>query len=341
MNVSLPIGGSPDSALGGPDPSPTFTAAPIAGHSSAPPAVPPAALFTPAAPIPAPAGSPTTGQVNSNPPDDWCVDVFRGNHPSPGVLPNAQHKFAMLKGNPFRVALRAEIPVLQDKTRVTINHPTFWNAFNHVIPATANGAPEYVVWSDFIARIHNAITQIPYGRWSTLVALAEAAGAPHLSSRPDEVTLTVMLQAPAGVPIHRILLFNYEVLLYERITRAAITPQLPAAGVPPVLGGPQHAVPGVAQNNIPHPVGGSLSAGSSVLPGGAAVSQHNTLISPAMQGHDTDRSDGSGGSSLQRHRTPAGHSQAPAPGSSAHQDAQHGDHHDVRVLDGSRGGLSA
>jgi hypothetical protein len=108
----------------------------------------------------------------------------------------------MLKGNPFRVAFRAEIPVLQDKTRVTIYHPTFWNAFNNLIPATANGAPEQVVWSDFIARIHNAITQIPYGRWSTLVALAEAAGAPNLSSRPDETTLTVMLQAPAGCPSH-------------------------------------------------------------------------------------------------------------------------------------------
>jgi hypothetical protein len=195
MNVSLPIRGSPDSALVGPDPLPTFTAARVAGHSSAPPAVPPAALFTPAAVIPAPAASPTTGQ----PPQDWCVDVFRGNHHSPGVLPNVQHKFAMLKGNPFRVALRAEIPVLQDKTRVTIYHPTFWNAFNHLIPATANGVPEQVVWSDFIARIHNAISQLPYGRWSTLVALAEAAGAPNLSSRPDEATLTVMLQASAGV----------------------------------------------------------------------------------------------------------------------------------------------
>jgi hypothetical protein len=58
----------------------------------------------------------------------------------------------MLKDNPFRVALRAEIPVLQDKTRVTIYHPTFWNAFNHLIPETANGVPEQVVWSDFIAR---------------------------------------------------------------------------------------------------------------------------------------------------------------------------------------------
>jgi hypothetical protein len=170
MNVSLPIRGSPDSALVGPDPLPTFTAALVAGHSSAPPAVPPAALFTPAAVIPPPAASSTTGQ----PPHDWCVDVFRGNHRSPGVLPNVQHKFAMLKGNPFRVALRAEIPVLQDKTRVTIYHPTFWNAFNHLIPATANGVPEQVVWSDFVARIHNAITQIPYGCWSTLVALAEA-----------------------------------------------------------------------------------------------------------------------------------------------------------------------
>jgi hypothetical protein len=114
----------------------------------------------------------------------------------------------MLKGNPFRVALRAEIPVLQDKTRVTIYHPTFWNAFNHLIPATANGVPEQVVWSDVIARIHNAITQIPYGRWSTSVALAEAAGAPNLSSRPDEATLTVMLQAPAGIPIDRMFLYH-------------------------------------------------------------------------------------------------------------------------------------
>jgi hypothetical protein len=300
MNVSLPIGGLSDSALGGPDPSPTFTAAPVAGHSWAPPAVPPAALFTPAAAIPAPAASPTMGQVNSNPPHDWCVDVFRGNHRSPGVLPNVQHKFAMLKGNPFRVALRDEIPVLQDKTRVTISHPTFWNAFNHLIPATANGAPEQVVWSDFIARTHNAITQIPYGRWSTLVALAEAAGAHHLSSRPDETTLIVMLQAPAGVPIHRILLFNYELLWYRQISRAAITPQPPSAGVPPALGGSQHAIPGVPQTNIPVPVGGSLSAGISVQPGGAAVSPHHTLISPTIPGHDTDRSNGSGGSSLQR-----------------------------------------
>jgi hypothetical protein len=157
-------------------------------------------------------------------------------------------------------------------------------------------------------------------------------GAPNFSSRPDEVTLTVMLQAPAGVPIHRILLFNYEVLWYAEITRVAITgsrgviitPRLPAAGIPPVLGGPQHAVPGVAQNNIPCLVGGSLSAGLSVLHGGVAVRHHHTLILPAMQGHDTDRSNESGGSSLHRHRIPVGHSPAPAPISSEHQADQQG-----------------
>jgi hypothetical protein len=130
-----------------------------------------------------------------------------------------------------------------------------------------------------MARVHNAIIQILHGRWSTLVALAEAAGPPNLSSRPDVTTLTVMLQAPTGVPINWILLSNYEVLWYAEITRVAITgsrgvmitPRLLAAGVPPVLGGPQHAVPGVAQNNIPCLVGGSLSAGLSVLHGGVAV----------------------------------------------------------------------
>jgi hypothetical protein len=82
------------------------------------------------------------------------------------------------------------------------------------MPATAKGVPVGVAWSPFIARIHNAIIQIPRGRWSKLVALAEAAGAPNVSSCPDEATLTVILQAPAGVAIHRILLFNYEVLWY-------------------------------------------------------------------------------------------------------------------------------
>jgi hypothetical protein len=200
------------------------------------------------------------------------------------------------------------------------------------MPATANGVHVGVVWSHFIARVHNVVTQIPHGRWSTLVALAQAAGAPNFSSRPDEVTLTLMLQAPAGVPINWILLSNYEVLWYTEITRVAITgsggvmitPRLLAAGVPPVLGGPQHAVPGVAQNNIPCLVGGSLSAGLSVLHGGVAVRHHHTLISPAMHGHDTDRSNGSGGSSLNRHRIPVGHSPAPAPISSEHQADQQG-----------------
>jgi hypothetical protein len=92
-----------------------------------------------------------------------------------------------------------------------------------------------------MARVHNAIIQILHGRWSTLVALAEAAGPPNLSSRPDETTLTVMLQAPTGVPINWILLSNYEVLWYEQITPVAITLPLPAASDPPVLGGAQHA----------------------------------------------------------------------------------------------------
>jgi hypothetical protein len=76
--------------------------------------------------------------------------------------------------------------------------------------------------------------------------------------------------------------------------------QPPSAGIPPALGGRQHAIPGVPQTNIPVPVGGSLSAGFSVLPGGAAVSPHHTLISPAIPGHDTDRSNEWGGSSLHR-----------------------------------------
>jgi hypothetical protein len=37
-----------------------------------------------------------------------------------------------------------------------------------------------------------------------------------------------------------------------------------------------------------------------------AVSPHHALISPAIAGHDTDRSNGSGGP-LHRHRIPAGH----------------------------------
>jgi hypothetical protein len=183
-----------------------------------------------------------------------------------------------------------------------------------------------------MARVHNAIIQILHGRWSTLVSLAEATGPPNLSSRPDETTLTVMLHAPTGVPINWILLSNYEVLWYAAITRVAITgsrgvmitPRALAAGVPPVLGGPQHAVPGVAQNNIPCLVGGSVSAGLSVLHGGVAVRHHHTLISPAMQGHDTDRRNGSGGSSLHRHSIPVGHSPAPAPISSEHQADQQG-----------------
>jgi hypothetical protein len=51
-------------------------------------------------------------------------------------------------------------------------------SFNQLMPATAKGVHVGVAWSHFVARVHNAIIQILHGRWSTLVALAEAAGPP-------------------------------------------------------------------------------------------------------------------------------------------------------------------
>jgi alkylated DNA nucleotide flippase Atl1 len=218
-------------------PVPTSTGTPIL-----PPGVGSTTSLRAAQAVPAPAVAQDPASGNTTPPDAWWVNLVGVNDASPGVLQNVDHKVVMLLKNPTWLLLKLEIPGLANSQRVTVAHDRFWNSFVPVMPGPMDGIALDVVWMDFCTRVYNVVSQVPYGYWSTLAAVAKAAGAPQISSLPDKATLRAMLHAPPSVPVHRILLFNYEIEYCDKLLGNVKTRQPTARDPRKARQGPPSAV---------------------------------------------------------------------------------------------------